>query len=76
MSTGKTVVDLSAELAAGLITQKVIEEMYGPGILAAVLGIAGAGLTHMALDTLDRHTGVVSEVYGVVDDVIDTFKFW
>lgn len=76
MTTGKTIVDLSTELAAGLITQQAIEELYGPGILAAVMGITGAGIAGMALDTLDRHTGLVSDVYGVVDDVIDSFKFW
>lgn len=77
---GKDIVMLAADLAAGSITADAIHEQYGGGVLASVLALAGGSVagavTHTALNTLDRHTGIVSDVGGLVDDVIDTFKFW
>ena len=77
---GKDIIKLAADFAAGGITADAIKEAYGEGVLSSVLAIAGgfgAGmLTNAALDVLDKHTGIVSDVGSVVDDVIDTFKFW
>lgn len=74
---GKDVVKLAADLAAGSITTDLIREKYGDGMLTAVLGIgAGIGvgvLTNSALDVLDKHTGIVSDVGGLIDDVFDLF---
>lgn len=77
---GKSIVMLAADLAAGSITADIIHEKYGGGVLASVLAIGGGSIagavTHGVLETVDRHTGIVSDVGGLVDDVIDTFKFW
>ena len=57
-----------------------MKDAYGEGVLSSVLSVAGGLgvglLTNTALDALDKHTGIVSDVGSVVDDVIDTFKFW
>ncbi len=77
---GKQIIKLAADLAAGGITADAIKEHYGEGVLSSVLAISGglvAGVAvNTALDVLDSHTGIVSDVGGVVDDVIGTFKFW
>lgn len=74
---GKDIVKLSADLASGAITQQYISEKYGNGVLGLVLGIGSgvvAGIaTNVLLDTLDDHTGVVSDVGGLIDDVLDLF---
>ena len=77
MISGKTAVELAADLAAGAITQKAIEEAYGGGMLATVLGLGGgviAGVvTNAALQAIDRETGIVSDIGGLVDDVFSIF---
>jgi hypothetical protein len=74
---GKDIVKLSADLAAGSITADFIKEKYGDTVLSTVLGVgAGIGvgmLTNKALDVLDRETGIVSDVGGLIDDVLDLF---
>lgn len=74
---GKDIIKLAADFAAGDITAKVIEEEYGPGVLSSVLAIAGGVgvgyVTNKALDVLDDHTGIVSDLGGLVDDVLDLF---
>ena len=77
MSTGKTAVELAADLAAGLITQHAIKSIYGDTMLSTVLGlggglVAGAAMSY-ALSALDRETGVVSDVGSLVDDVFSIF---
>jgi hypothetical protein len=44
-------------------------------IAAAAGGLTGV-LANSALDVLDEHTGLVSDVGDVVDDVVDSLKFW
>lgn len=77
---GKDIVKLAADFAAGGITASAISERYGDGVLSTVLAIAGGAVTgvavNKALDVLDDHTGIVSDLGSVVDDVVDTFKFW
>lgn len=77
---GKDIIKLAVDFAAGGITADAIKDAYGEGVLSSVLSVAGGLgvglLTNAALDTLDKHTGIVSDVGSVVDDVIDTFKFW
>lgn len=77
MISGKTAVELAADLAAGAITQKAIEEAYGGGMLATVLGIGGgviAGIvTSKALQAIDRETGIIGDLGSLVDDVFSIF---
>lgn len=77
---GKQVVKLAADLAAGSISASYIKEYYGEGVLSSVLAIAGGSMAGVAVDTaldiLDRETGIVSDLGSLVDDVVDTFKFW
>ena len=77
MSLGKSVVELAADLAAGLITEKTIKQLYGDTMLTTVLGIGGgiaAGyFADAALKVLDRETGIVSDLGSLVDDVLDLF---
>lgn len=74
---GKTVVELAADLAAGLITEDMIRDSLGEGVLASVLAlgggfVAGAAMGE-ALKVFDRHTGIVSDLGSVVDDVFSIF---
>lgn len=75
--SGKTVVELAADLAAGAITQQAIRNIYGDSMLTAVLGIGGgvvAGVAaNAALEWLDRETGIVSDLGSVVDDIFSIF---
>lgn len=77
---GKQIVKLAADLAAGTISADYIKRYYGDGVLSSVLAVAGGSLVgvavNSALDILDKHTGIVSDVGSLVDDVVDTFKFW
>mgnify|MGYP000287630006 CR=1 FL=1 len=77
---GKQIIKLAADLAAGGITANAIRDHYGEGVLSAVLSISGGAIAgiavNKALDVLDDHTGIVSDLGSVVDDVVDTFKFW
>lgn len=72
---GKDVIKLAADLATGGITANAIKEKYGDGVLSSVLAIGGglaAGVaTNAALDLLDKHTGVVSDVGGIIDDLFN-----
>jgi hypothetical protein len=72
----KTAIKLSADLAAGTITESHIRRAYGDTALATVLGIAaGVGVGYAVnevLEVIDNETGIVSDVAGVVDDVIGT----
>lgn len=75
--SGKTVVELAADLAAGAITQQAIRNIYGDSMLTAVLGIGGgivAGVAaNAALEWLDKETGIVSDLGSVVDDIFSIF---
>ena len=75
--SGKTVVKLAADLAAGAITQQAIRNIYGDSMLTAVLGIGGgivAGVAaNAALEWLDKETGIVSDLGSVVDDIFSIF---
>lgn len=75
--SGKTVVELAADLAAGAITQQAIRRIYGDSVLTAVLGIGGgvvAGIAaNTAMEWLDRETGIVSDLGSVVDDIFSIF---
>lgn len=77
MSLGKSAVELAADLAAGLITEKTIKQLYGDTMLSTVLGIGGGiavgYIADAALKTLDRETGIVSDLGSLVDDVLDLF---
>lgn len=77
---GKDIIKLAVDLAAGSITADAIKEEFGEGVLSSVLALGGGLgvglLTNAALDTIDKHTGIVSDVGSLVDDVVDTFKFW
>jgi len=76
-TTGTTIVKLAADFAAGSITAKYIEENYGSGILSQVLalggGVVAGGITNLLLESLDRETGIVSDVGSLVDDVLGLF---
>ena len=76
---GKDIIKLAADLAAGGITADAIKEQYGEGVLSSVLAIGGglaAGIaTNAALDLLDEHTGIVSDVGSVIDDIGGLFKW-
>lgn len=75
--SGKTVVELAADLAAGAITQQAIRNIYGDSMLTAVLGIGCGVVTgvaaNAALEWLDRETGIVSDLGSVVDDIFSIF---
>lgn len=74
---GTTLVKLATDLAVGNITTDFIQEHYGESTLSSVLqiaGVLGAGsLTHAALDAIDKETGLVSDLGGLVDDVFSIF---
>lgn len=74
---GKIIAILAADLAVGGITASAIQETYGEGVLGTVLALAGgsiAGLaTNAALSVVDRETGIVSDVGGLIDDVFSIF---
>lgn len=73
--TGKDIIKLAADLAAGGITADAIKEQYGDGVLSSVLAIGGgfaAGVaTNAALDLLDKHTGIVSSLGDTIDSLFD-----
>lgn len=77
MLKGKTIVELALDLAAGSITEKLIKEQLGEGVLASVLSISGglaAGIvTSSLLNTIDKELGIVSDVGSLVDDIFDIF---
>ena len=77
---GKQLIMLAADFVAGGITADMIKDEYGDGVLSSVLAIAGGSIagvvTNSVLEAVDRETGIISDVGSVVDDVIDTFKFW
>ena len=77
MSLGKSAVELAADLAAGLTTEKTIKQLYGDTMLSTVLGIGGgiaAGyFADAALKAIDRETSIVSDLGSLVDDVLDLF---
>ncbi len=77
MIKGKTVVELAAMLAAGAVTEDLIKDELGDGILNSVLSIAGGTIAGAvvggALKSFDRHTGIVSDLGSVVDDVFSIF---
>ena len=77
---GTDIIKLAADLTVGAISADAIKEQFGEGVLSSVLAIAGGSVagavTHGLLNAIDKETGIVSDVGGVVDDVIDTFKFW
>lgn len=74
---GKDIVKLAAEFAAGGITANTISEKFGDGVLGLVLGIAGGSVAGAAtgalLDVVDRETGIVSDIGGLVDDIFSIF---
>lgn len=74
---GKSIAIVAADFAVGGITASAIQESYGEGVLGAVLALAGgsiAGLaTNAALSVVDRETGIVSDVGGLIDDVFSIF---
>jgi hypothetical protein len=74
---GKTVVELAADLAAGVITEDLIKDQLGEGVLNSVLALAGGSVVGVGvsklLDVLDEETGIVSDLGGVVDDVLGLF---
>lgn len=75
--SGKTVVELASDLAAGAITQQAIRSIYGDSVLTTVLGIGGgvvAGIAaNTAMEWLDSETGIVSDLGSVVDDIFSIF---
>lgn len=74
---GKDIVKLAASFSTGAITASYIEEQYGEGVLGMVLAIAGGSIagsvTNSLLDIVDRETGIVSDIGGLVDDVFSIF---
>ena len=75
--SGKTVVELASDLAAGAITQQAIRSIYGDSVLTTVLSIGGgvvAGIAaNTAMEWLDSETGIVSDLGSVVDDIFSIF---
>jgi hypothetical protein len=74
---GKEIVKLSVDLASGLITEEYIKRIYGSNVLSLVLGI-GAGaiagtVVNSLLNSLDKETGIVSDIGSLVDDVFSIF---
>jgi hypothetical protein len=74
---GTDIVKLAVDLGTGAITASAIEEMYGEGVLGSVLALAGGSIAgvaaHGALNVIDQHTGIVSDVGSLIDDVFDLF---
>ena len=74
---GKNIVKLAVDLAAGSITTDIIREQYGDNVLTTVLavgaGLGGGAVTNSVLDIIDDHTGIVSDVGNLIDDVFDIF---
>lgn len=77
MLKGKTIVELALDLAAGAVTEKAIREQLGEGVLTRVLSISGglaAGVVASSLiNTIDKETGIVSDIGSLVDDIFDLF---
>lgn len=74
---GKDVVELAVDAAVGTTVAGVIEESLGEGILSDVLsvsaGMVAGGVTHKALKIIDDETDIVSDVGGLMDDVLSIF---
>ena len=77
MLSGKTVFSLATDLAAGAITQDMIKDELGEGMLNSVLALGGGMLAGVAanslLNIIDEETGIVSDIGSVVDDVLSIF---
>lgn len=77
MLKGRTAIELAADLSAGLITEDLIKEQLGEGMLSSVLAVGGGlvagGLASYGLHTIDKHTGIISDLSSVVDDVFSIF---
>lgn len=75
--SGKTIIELAVDLSAGVITSELIRKTYGDSVLTSVLSIgAGIGVgvvANQALKVLDDHTGIVSDLGSLVDDVFSIF---
>jgi hypothetical protein len=70
---GKDIVKLAADLGAGYITEQAIQAKYGSAILAVVLSVAAGFAVNSVLDMVDEETGIVSDIGGVVDDILSIF---
>lgn len=74
---GKAIAELSADLAAGYITERMIKEQLGDGVLNSVLaiegGFLGAALATYALDAINEETGIMDDIGSVVDDIFSIF---
>lgn len=70
--TNMNLAKLAAELAAGTITQAYIAKTYGSAVLAAVVALGAGYAAGKVYDAVDEYTGIGA----VIDDVVDTFKFW
>jgi hypothetical protein len=74
---GKELAKLAIDFSAGTITAAAIKQRYGDGVLTTVAALVAGGvtglLTDAALDVLDEHTGIISDVGGLIDDVFDLF---
>jgi hypothetical protein len=75
--SGKSIVELAAELSVGSISADAIKNHYGDGILSSVLAIGGGSLagalTGSTLNVIDRETGIVSDIGELIDDVFSIF---
>ena len=75
--SGKSIVELSADLAAGYITSNMIKDQLGPGILSSVIsfggGIAAGVLANKALEMINDETGIIDDLGEVVDDFFSIF---
>lgn len=74
---GKNIIQLAAAFSAGAITADYIKEEMGEGVLATVLSLAGGGVSAVAttsiLNKVNDHTGIIDDLGGLVDDVLDIF---
>lgn len=65
------------DFAAGAITADAISDELGEGVLSSVLSLVGGAAAGVAagkvLDAIDEETGIVSDIGGLVDDILDIF---